>query len=225
MKVFLIHIGIIMGLCNQLHLCGRLAGRFSLIHTSFMQKLYSLTLHANCSTKFFHACHSNRRHWLLPIFFFLYHFQRPWPWLRVTRSVQSKTCWLHLSAHFQLNRMEFGVEMKQFKKNILKLLSNEICRIMVTAVLQSEKQNKKKNMFACIWTFFNPFAAKLVPWNTTELYFESSLCYLDLGSRSQGCKKARGSALIVSKSYEWILEWIWHAVETLWSDKSHNYFL
>ena len=52
----------------------------------------------------------------------VYHFHWPWSYLEVTRSVQSKTSWLHSLVHCSSAQNEFDDVMKQCKLNILTLL-------------------------------------------------------------------------------------------------------
>ena len=57
----------------------------------------------------------------------LCHFHCPCTYLGVTRSAKSKTIGFIFSYIFQLIRMACDVVMKQFKRNILRLLLSKIC--------------------------------------------------------------------------------------------------
>ena len=55
--------------------------------------------------------------------------------LAVVRSVENEIFWLHFLSHFQLNGTKFVVVLKQFKLNILRLLSQTMDSREITAVL------------------------------------------------------------------------------------------
>ena len=84
----------------------------------------SAAYYTNFSTQFFfHTCRTYRHNWLLP---FYTTFTDLVLCLGVIWSVQSKTSWLHFLTHFQLIRIKFGMECKQFKLNILILFLSKI---------------------------------------------------------------------------------------------------
>ena len=60
----------------------------------------------------------------------VHHLQWPWPWMRITRSVESKSSWLVLLLTSLMIKMKFDVVLKQLKLNILVLLQIEIYRMM-----------------------------------------------------------------------------------------------
>ena len=159
-------------------------------HLSCVAK--TLTWHANRSIKFFRTCHACRHRWLLPFYTTsmtltlpgchkvsaklvdtvdFYHFiplQWPWPFLGVTRSVQSLTCWLHFLPHFASAQDEIWGGDEQFKLNILRLIwVRTIETRAITAVLHTVSEIQ---MLACIWAFLIQFDSSLVWWQIL-LYF------------------------------------------------------
>ena len=85
--------------------------------------------------QFYHTRHPYRQHQPLPF------YTTPWPWLGVKRSRKAR--WLHFPHSFQLIRMKFNVELKQFMLNswyyFLKRLNEwmEIAAVLLTASTNS----------------------------------------------------------------------------------------
>ena len=91
---------------------------------------------------------------------FLWH----WPFLGVTRSAQSKICWLHFATHtFHLVRMKFDVEMKQFKLSIMRLLFSKINVETREIIAVSQTVSKTFDMTS-IRTFMDWFYPNVVWW-------------------------------------------------------------
>ena len=88
----------------------------------------------------------------------LYYFQWPWPWLGVTKSTESKPCWLHYLTHF-ITVLKFYMMLKQFKLNILRLLLSDIFGIKVDNCCFTDCIKK-----SCLHTLMNQFGSILVWW-------------------------------------------------------------
>ena len=104
-----------MGLCNQSCLSVQLVShleRWKRNVENYMQTFQPI----------FHALHAYRHQYLLPFYNFL------WPslQLRVTRSVESKTCWLHFHLRILTHQDEVWHGLDAIKLSILVLFLSKI---------------------------------------------------------------------------------------------------
>ena len=93
----------------------------------------------------------------------LYHFQLPWPYLRVTRSAQCGTFGFIFSYIFQVIRMKCDMVLKQFKLDILILSWVRFFWIKGKKLL-SYWQCPDALTLTCIQIFINQFAANFLWW-------------------------------------------------------------
>ena len=170
------------------------------------QKLWCWIWHANCSTKSFHTCHANRHHCLLP---FCTIFTNFWLCLRVTSLAESKTYWLHFLLYLFLIRMKFGVVMKQFKLNILRLFFRNI--------FWKREIKKLKG-----WLAWGCLQISLI-----QIWYDDRYCFviyiLILVWSTLTLIQGHSSATMFFANY-FFFNGIWYSVETCWCDEPNTHF-
>ena len=164
-------------------------------------------------SKFFHTC---RRHWLLPF----YTTFSDWLWLRVTRSVQSKTCWLHFFTHFSVEWDEVwyddeAMHAEHPDTHFTEIYGNKGNNCCSTDLCTYKKINT--DMHSGIW---EPISFKLC----MMILLNSTFWYLSVWPRAwfkvMGMQERKNFCANCSPQFWMDLNGIEYAAETCLSDQS-----
>ena len=170
---------------------------------------------------FLHTCHVYRYHWPLPFYTTFSDLDL----VRVTRSAESKTCWLQFVAHISTDqdgmkwywswmswyyyRVAFILQgsnccftdcIKNKQTNKTTALLPPKCRDLSTNVVQDWYTDR------CLWT----------------QHFDTSLSDCDLNTRPQRYQKGEPVCTKYFTKLSVDLEWIWGAVESDWYDEPRS---
>ena len=115
------------------------------------QNLKCWTLHANCKARYFHTCQTYRHQCLVPFYTAFTDLDIAWG---SQVGLKAKPVCFIFSHTFHLIRMKFGVVIKQFKLNILRLLMSRIYgnKGYDCCFTNSVKKLKCWYTFRCLWS-------------------------------------------------------------------------
>ena len=172
------------------------------------QKMFKWTLCAKFSARFFQTCYPYRHHLTQATFHKISTKQNR---LASFSCILVNGTWWNLVC---LGCWRCGGEAIQA----------EHLRLLLSEIMKSRENwfywvHLRVLMLAYIRTFMNWFGSNLVWWQMKLLYSLLLVCDLDLDLWSQGCKKAKTSALVNL----WMgLDGMWNVLETFVSYESHT---